>query len=787
VYGLADEAGNLGYSSISTFTTASTVDNTAPTVAITPANGTTNAGRNTPVVLTFSKSINPTTITAGSVNLLNGDVPLNPATSISRDNRTVVLNYNNAALPAGATITVTATHLITDLSGNALADTTSQFTTSSAVLTSAPTVISTRPGGGATSVPTSTVITLFTSAPMNAGTIPGALHITQNGALVSGTTTVGSNGQSIVFTPGSALGDGKPVQVFLDTTAQDIYGNNLQNFSSQFTTAGAPANTAAIAQAVNPFVSSTNVPLNTVIQVEYNQLLAAGTVNNANVTLYQYATSSYLTPVVTLVGGGQVINIAPTSNLVANSQYQVYISPNNGVTNTTGFPVQSYAYNFTAGTAVDNAAPTISSVAPPDTSTNIGTNAGVSVNFNKAINPVSVTGSSIQLSGGSVTEVPSSISFSSDYTRTMIIPQAPLPSSTTMTIAISGVTSEAGVAVANKTTHFNTMAGPDFRPPSVVHSSVDNSQVVGTNAAFAMQFDKPMDQGSVNPAGTQYVYLYDYTLGGYVALTVSFSADLTTVILTPTANLGASHQFQMCSYYMTDLSGNAQNNFCIGFYTGTGTDTTGPAVQLVSPPSGSTGVGINAPVQILFNELISGASIGGVTLKQGSSVIPTTATLFDGDRAIQLRPSLPLAAGTVYTINVTGVKDITGNVQSAFPSKSFTTGTGTDLVTPTVVSTYPASGQPNIPVNAVLQAVFSKAMGPASFDANTSFTLRDVSNNVIPATITFSVDFKTVSLQPNANLTGGGAQYYFYIGYWTPLYDIGGNSLSYTYIPFTTN
>ena len=104
-----------------------------PTVTISPANGATNVGLNTQVVLTFSKSINPATITPSSVNLLNGDVPLNPATSISRDNRTVVLNYNGSTLPAGATITVTATNLITDLSGNALTNTTSQFTTTAAV------------------------------------------------------------------------------------------------------------------------------------------------------------------------------------------------------------------------------------------------------------------------------------------------------------------------------------------------------------------------------------------------------------------------------------------------------------------------------------------------------------------------------------------------------------------------------------------------------------------------------------------------------------------------------
>jgi hypothetical protein len=260
VYGLTDEAGNPAYCCGWTFTTTSTVDNTAPTVAITPANGTTNVGLNAQVALTFSKSINPATITASSVNLLNGDVPLNPATSISRDNRTVVLNYNGGTLPAGATLTATATHLITDLSGNALADTTSQFTTAAAGSNAAPYVISMRPGNGATVVPTNTVITLFTSAPMNAGTIPGALHITQSGALVLGTTTVGSNGQSVEFTPGSALTAGTPVQVFLDTTAQDIYGNYLQNFSSQFTTAGAPANTAATVQAINPWSGATNVP-----------------------------------------------------------------------------------------------------------------------------------------------------------------------------------------------------------------------------------------------------------------------------------------------------------------------------------------------------------------------------------------------------------------------------------------------------------------------------------------------------------------------------------------------
>ena len=786
IYGLTDEAGNVAYNGAGTFTTSNTIDHTAPTVTITPGNGTTNVGLNTQVVLTFSKSINPATINSSSVNLLNGDVPLNSAISISRDNRTVILNYNNSTLPAGATITVTATGLITDLSGNALPATTTQFTTTSAVSNAAPSVISMRPGNGATDVSANTVITLFTSAPMNTGSIAGALYVSQNGVLISGTTTVGSNGQSIEFSPGSALSAGASMRVFLNSTAQDIYGNYLTSFSGQFTVAGSPANTAATVQAVNPFPGATNVPLNAVIQVEYDQALATSTINSANVRLYQGSTSTYLAPVLSLVGNGQIINIAPTSNLVSGSSYQVCI---NNVTNTDGVSAESYcSMNFTAGTAADTAKPTILTVAPPDASTNIGTNAVISATFNKAINPVSVTGTSIQVSGGSTTAVPSSISFTPDYTRAIIIPQAPLPASTKMAIAISGVTSEAGVAVSSHTTNFTTEAGADFTSPHVINSSVQSGQTVGTNAAFALQFNKPMDEGSVDDA----VYLgisSSYCYGPFISATVSWSADQTTIFFVPSTTLTAGATYYLSSYYLTDLVGNSQQNFCVGFTTGSGTDTAGPTVQQISPPSGFTGVPINAPVQIQFNEAISPASLEGVTLNQGSTVVPTTVSLFNGNKGIQLLPLLPLATGTVYTINVTGVTDITGNAQSSSPSQSFTTGAGTDLTAPKVISTNPTNSQTAVPDNTTIQVVFSEAMDPASFDPSASFTLHDSSNNVVQAAITFSADYKTITLHPTANLTGGGATYNMYVG-WpyvsSYLYDLGGNSLYGTYFHFTT-
>jgi large repetitive protein len=355
-----------------------------------------------------------------------------------------------------------------------------------------------------------------------------------------------------------------------------------------------------------------------------------------------------------------------------------------------------------------------------------------------------------------------------------------------MTIDINGVTSQAGVAVAvpSPSPTFTTSAGADFVGPYVVNASVATGQTVGTNAAFAIQFNEPIDPGSVNPVGVNTeVYLYNNTTGVYLTPVISYSADLTTIFLTQ-PGLTAGQYYQIGAYYVTDLSGNPQTNFYVDFYAGTGTVTTGPVVQQVSPQNASTGVPINAPVEILFNEPVSGVSLAGVTLTQGGTVVPTTTTLYDGDQGIELQPLVPLAPNTVYSINVSGVVDITGNAQSSFPSQSFTTGTGVDLVTPTIVSNL-TNGQ-TVPDNTAFQVVFSEPMDLASFDPNTSFRLYDnATGKVVSATITFSANNTTATLQPATNLTAGGVLYYLYIGYGSPyLYDLGGNRLSGTYIYF---
>src|SRR5439155_15757927 len=104
-------------------------------------------------------------------------------------------------------------------------------------------VVNQRPSNGATGVPPDRSIVLFFNDFLNSATVPGALHILQNGQLVSGTIDVSGNGQTVQFTPTTAWSYGALVQVLLDSTATNNAGVPVYTYQASFTTAADP-NTA---------------------------------------------------------------------------------------------------------------------------------------------------------------------------------------------------------------------------------------------------------------------------------------------------------------------------------------------------------------------------------------------------------------------------------------------------------------------------------------------------------------------------------------------------------------
>src|SRR5258707_12410939 len=116
--GVLDLSGNGSNSFYSTFTTTVSTDTIPPAVVmVTPQNGATGIALNTAVVLTFSKSLNRSTINYNTFGLLvNGGQAGFPA-GISADNRVVTLT--GGTLPPATTVAVVVTNGVQDLSGNA--------------------------------------------------------------------------------------------------------------------------------------------------------------------------------------------------------------------------------------------------------------------------------------------------------------------------------------------------------------------------------------------------------------------------------------------------------------------------------------------------------------------------------------------------------------------------------------------------------------------------------------------------------------------------------------------
>ena len=97
---VTDFSGNEFTNSNESFVTAGTADTTPPVItSVTPLNNSTNLGLNTTVTLTFSKPLNPATVTNGTFNLFNGTARLNPSVSLSSDYEVVTMSVGLPKTP----------------------------------------------------------------------------------------------------------------------------------------------------------------------------------------------------------------------------------------------------------------------------------------------------------------------------------------------------------------------------------------------------------------------------------------------------------------------------------------------------------------------------------------------------------------------------------------------------------------------------------------------------------------------------------------------------------------
>ena len=230
--GAQDLAGiSLASNFVWTFTTGSAPDNTNPTVISTvPANGATGVPINQAVSATFSKGMNPLTISAATFTLTGpGTTAVTGLVTYSGVGNTATFTPAANLLPS-TLYTATITTGAKGLAGNALASNfVWTFTTGTVLATTKPIVAVTSPLNGATGVPINQAVSATFSKAMDPLTINTNTFTLSGsgGSSVAGTVSYDAVNFIATFTPVANLAPNTLYTANVTTGAADLSGNAL--------------------------------------------------------------------------------------------------------------------------------------------------------------------------------------------------------------------------------------------------------------------------------------------------------------------------------------------------------------------------------------------------------------------------------------------------------------------------------------------------------------------------------------------------------------------------------
>jgi hypothetical protein len=314
-----------------------------------------------------------------------------------------------------------------------------------------PTVIATVPVNGATAVPTNQALSATFSVamvPTTINTTSFTLTATISGTSVSGVVAYVAAGSVATFIPTANLAPTTEYTATITTGATDVAGIALaQNYVWTFTTAAAPILVPPTVTSTIPVSFATGVPLNQIVSATFSTEMNPATISSTTFSLIGPGS----TPVAGLVAYstvGNSLTFTPTANLAPSTTFTATITT--GAKNLAGTALAgNYVWTFTTGAAVAVVSPEIVSTNPANAAINVPLNQAVSATFTEAMNPLTITTGTFQLTGpgGAVVGTVSydAINFIATFT-----PTAPLLASSSYVAAITnGATDLTGNPLGN--------------------------------------------------------------------------------------------------------------------------------------------------------------------------------------------------------------------------------------------------------------------------------------------------------------------------------------------------
>ena len=370
------------------------------------------------------------------------------------------------------------------------------------------------------------------------------------------------------------------------------------------------------------------------------------------------------------------------------------------------------AGSYTATYVIDTTSPTITTQSPTNGASGVNVATTVTATFSEAADPATISTSTFELRDATNTLVPAVVTYNATTLIATLTPTSALAGSATYTATIKGGVSDprvkdlAGNALgANVIWSFTTAAGP------TCPCSGWSSSTIPTNPSVA------------DPSA--------------VELGVKFRTDISGLITGIRFYKG---------------SGNT------GTHVGNLWTAAGQLLATATFTSESTSgwqqVNFAAPVAIAAN-----------TVYVASYFAPNGN--YAGDNSYFANSGVDNGVVHLLRDGVNGGNGIYAyGASSTFPNSTFQasnywvdvvfTLSGPDTTPPTLTTTSPANGANGVNSGTTVTAVFSEAMDAATINTNT-FELRNATNVVVPATVTYNAATLTATLTPTSALTASAS------------------------------
>ena len=284
----------------------------------------------------------------------------------------------------------------------------------------------------------------------------------------------------------------------------------------------------------NPDNAATNVPLNQVITVTFNEEMNPSTINSSS-----FIVTGASTIAGTLTYSGVTATFTPSVNLTPNTTYVVRITT--AVKDLRGNALQEdYLFSFSTGATLQ---PLVLTTSPTPNETGVVLNKVVSATFNMPMDPATINTSTFTLKQGTTT-ITGVVTYSGN--TALFTPNANLTANTVYTATITtGAHNVAGVALASNYV-WNFTTGTIVAPRVILTDPFNTETGVLLNKVVTATFDMAMDPLTITTSTFTLKQGTDVILGSvsYSGNMASFTPNnplLANAIFTATITTGTKN------------------------------------------------------------------------------------------------------------------------------------------------------------------------------------------------------------------------------------------------------